>query len=163
MGDRGPIGKRAEDRMGHRSRAELAQVKAVVLDAPEPVAQAGDDDWHPIAKRWYDSLKESGQRRWYEPSDWAVAYLIAESISRDLSPQFVGFAQSGRDETTAEYATIPLKGASLSAYLKAMGNLLTTEGDRRRASIELHRATAVDADHESSVTAMADYRAALEA
>lgn len=121
------------------------------------------DEWHPVAKRLFDSLKESGQRVFYEPSDWAVAFLMCESLSLDLQPQFVGFAQTGRDSTEAEYAVIPLKGASLSAYLKGLASLLVTEGDRRRVRIELSRGVEVDEDEEASVTALAGYRANLSA
>lgn len=158
MGSRGPVPKRSEQRLGHRAKAEQAKVTKVpataAVEAPEI-----DEAWHPVAKRWFTSLAESGQSRFYEPSDWATAYLIAESISRDLNPQVVGITERG----DAVFESIPLKGASLSAYLKAFGNLLTTEGDRRRASVELQRGEVVDADEDASVTAMDAYRAALEA
>ena len=108
-----------------------------------------------VAKRWYLSLAQSGQAEFYEPSDWAVAFLMAESISRDLKPQFVGFRQTGRQETVPEYAVVPLKGASLSAYLKAMTDLLVTEGARRRAGIELQRPQVEDASLDNVI----DYRA----
>lgn len=156
MATRGPVPKRSDAR-----RRENKPVVEITKAPAAPVVEMpdGDPDWHPIAQRWFESLKTSGQNRFYEPSDWAVAYLIAESISMDFKPQFVGFAQTDRDSTEAEYAVIPLKGASLSAYLKAMGSLLMTEGDRRRASVELQRNVAVDADEEASVTALDDYRA----
>src|SRR5689334_13342074 len=102
MGERGPVGKRSDRRLGHRSKAEVASVDkvpgAVVVD--QPVAS---EDWHPVARRLYESLACSGQAVFYEPSDWMVAYLIAESISMDLRPQFVGFVQTSRDTTAAEY------------------------------------------------------------
>jgi hypothetical protein len=103
-----------------------------MVEVPKP-----NSKWHPIAKRWFESLAMSGQsRKYYEPSDWATAYLIAESMSRDLKPQVVGI-----NEETGEpvMAVIPLKGASLAAYLKAFTALLVTEGDRRRARVELER------------------------
>lgn len=141
MGSRGPVPKRSD----HRRRTNSPAVPLSRVDGAEAVERpAADEAWHPVARRWYDALGESGQAVFYEPSDWATAYLMAESISRDLNPQFVGFAQTGRDETTAEYATIPLKGASLSAYLKAMSDLLATEGARRRASVELQRPEAAE-------------------
>jgi hypothetical protein len=116
------------------------------------VAPDSDPEWHSIARRWFDSLKVSAQNQWYEPSDWATAYLVAESISRDLNPQVVGITERG-DVVTE---TIPLKGASLSAYLRAMGNLLTTEGDRRRASVELQRNTATDAGEDHAGATVTD-------
>lgn len=94
-----------------------------------------DPKWHNVAKRWFNSLKLSGQSVYYEPSDWATAFLIAESISRDLEPQFVGFTEDG--DVIKEQ--LPLKGASLTAYLRAMSALMVTEGDRRRVRLELER------------------------
>jgi hypothetical protein len=151
MGSRGPVPKRSDQRRRRNAAGETTSAAGAISVVVPPAAE----DWHPVAAQWYASLAESGQQQFYEPSDWSTAYLIAESISRDLNPQFVGFAQVSRDQTEPEYAKIPLKGASLGAYLKAMGDLLTTEGSRRRASVELQRAQAETA----SVTSVVDYRA----
>jgi hypothetical protein len=110
-----------------------------------------------VARNWYDSLALSGQSRFYEPSDWALAYLLAESISMDFSQQVVGFTE----KDGAIFGVIPLKGASLSAYLKAMSSLLVTEGDRRRSRVELERGAVVDEDEAASVTALADFQSKL--
>ncbi|SFS73058.1 hypothetical protein [Streptomyces sp. ok210] len=37
--------------------------------------------WNPIAKRLWDSLKESGQADFYQTSDWALAYSLCEDLS----------------------------------------------------------------------------------
>lgn len=161
MGARGPVPKRSDQRRRVNKPATPSGEVSTAPAAASVVVPDAAETWHPVASRWFESLKISGQRKFYEPSDWAMAYLIAESISRDLNPQFVGVTAG--DQSEPIYEVIPLKGASLSAYLKAMGNLLATEGDRRRASIELHRGEVVDEDEEASVTAMADYRAGLGA
>lgn len=160
MGTRGPVPKRSSQRRRRNKPESDGGAPAEITTAPsgtaEPVpAPEPDEDWHPIALRWYQALSESGQRIWYEPSDWATAYLIAESISRDLSDQVVGIT----DEGDVVKDKIPLKGASLSAYLKAMGNLLVTEGDRRRARAELTRSTQVDQDEEAAVVAIDEWTA----
>lgn len=144
MGARGPIGKKNEAKMGHRTKAELAGTEVVDLDniddAILQLAEEGmipaDEKWHPVAKQWYESLAKSGQRIYYQPSDWAIAYVLAESLSLDLKPQFVGI-----NEQTGEVMMerIPLKGASLAAYLKGFTALMATEGDRRRLQLELER------------------------
>jgi hypothetical protein len=100
------------------------------------VAPPVNESWNPIAKMIYESLPESGQSIFFEPSDWAAAYLLCESISRDLEEQVVGTTESG--QVIKDY--IPMKGASLAAYLKGLGELGMTEGARRRLSIELTRA-----------------------
>lgn len=112
---------------------DLAETTSVEVEIP-----VADEDWHPVAVQWYESLPYSGQALFYEPSDWSTAYLIAESISRDLQPQVVGITDSGQ----VVKETIPMKGASLSAYLKAMTALMVTEGDRRRSRLEIERANA---------------------
>lgn len=142
----GPPPKRSGQRR-RRNKSEVPVDKAQGA-AEVPVLKA-NPRWHPIAKRWFDALAVSGQAVYYEPSDWATAELIAESMSRDLKPQVVGMSETVRTDpesglscTVAEpvMAAIPLKGASLAGYLKAFTALLATEGDRRRARLELERA-----------------------
>lgn len=150
----GPVPKRSNQRHGHRSQADRDAIDHAPAAAKVRVP-AADRKWHPVARRWYQSLTKSGQSAFYEPSDWATAFLIAESISRDLNPQFVGI-----NERTGEpvIQSIPMKGASLAAYLRAMTALLVTEGDRRRAKVELERGAAVDEDEDAAVTALDEWR-----
>lgn len=107
------------------------------VEVPEP-----DEGWHPIALQMYESVMKSGQILWMEPSDWSALYLLCESISRDLKPQVIGI-----NEETGKpiMATIPLKGASLTAYLKGMASLMMLEGDRRKLRLELERAKRLEA------------------
>lgn len=153
MGMNGPIPKRSDDRL-RRNKVDTTQV--VVFG--QVVVPPAHEKWHPIACAWYESLATSGQAKFYEPSDWATAYMVAESISRDLKPQVVGV-----NELTGEpvMAVVPLKGTSLTAYLKAMQVLLVTEGDRRRMQIEITRrpaATEAGNGELASVTSLDDYR-----
>jgi hypothetical protein len=118
--------------------------------------------WHPIAKRWFNSLADSGQSEFYEPSDWAMAYVVAESISRDLKPQVVAVPEKTGEPV---FETVPMKGASLSAYLKAMTALMVSEGDRRRAGLELTRpdpSGGSDEEDKGKVVAMEKYRQAAK-
>lgn len=149
MGIRGPISKRSDAKHGHRTFEELATDKApgaAEVSWPEP-----DYDWHPIAANWYLSLEQSGQAIFYEPSDVRTAYIIAESMSRDLKEQFLGISEKTGE---AIYGSIPMKGASLSAYLKAMSSLLVTEGDRRRAKLELQREVPVDTNVDKAIASL---------
>lgn len=119
--------------------AEVVNVDALLVGEVEvPVP---DENWHPIATMMYESVLRSGQVIWMEPSDWSALYLMCESISRDLNPQVVGITEDG--EVVKD--VIPLKGASLSSYLKAMASLMMLEGDRRRLRIELERQRRIDA------------------
>ncbi|QPI61968.1 hypothetical protein I1A49_27705 [Streptomyces malaysiensis subsp. malaysiensis] len=101
-----------------------------------------DESWHPIAARWYTSLGESGQSQFYEPSDWAMAVYLAEAMSRNL--------KSGR-----------FSAQLLQTVLSGMTDLLTSEGARRRARIELERGTSeADAQEAARMTLMDSYRKA---
>lgn len=151
-GSGGPVPKRStQRRRRNKPEVEIDKAPSAPTSAgPEPL-----DSWHPIARDWYVSLGLSGQSVFYQPSDWATAYLIAESISRDLKPQVVGVHPETGEPIMA---VIPLKGASLASYLKAMTVLLATEGDRRRARLELERgARREDPDELASVTAISDW------
>jgi len=112
----------------------------IVIPQPHSVDESARDEWHPLALEMWESFKRSGQALFWEPSDWMMAKLFCESLSRDLKPQFVGVtAPSDMGPAEPIYERIPLKGASLGAYLKLAGQLMITEGERRRLSIELER------------------------
>jgi hypothetical protein len=149
-GSRGPVGKPSAQRR-RRNKDEMPADKVKVLGAvPVP---PGDRKWHALALRWYESLADSGQSRFYEPSDWATAAIIAESMSRELKPQTV-IGEDGKQHRV----TRPLRGASVSAWLKAMTVLLATEGDRRRMRLELARAQAAGEEGGASVSELDQYR-----
>lgn len=144
MGARGPIGKRSEERMGHRSKEEIDSITKAPSGPPTGLPDLPDADplWHPIASDWYLSLRESGQAAFYQPSDWAVARYAADLMSKVL------LSERGPN------------GQLVAALNSVMSSLLTTEGDRRRARMELERkkpSSQADAD----VTVLDDYRSAF--
>jgi hypothetical protein len=139
VSSRGPVPKR-EDVRRRRNKDEAGPATRAAAAKHVPVPRA-DPDWHPIAKRWYASLKESGQSFWYEPSDWAAAVYVAEAMSRNLA------ANDGK-----------FSAVLFQSVMSAMTELLTTEGARRRARVELEREESAE---DASVTAIADYRAML--
>lgn len=132
----GPVPRRSTQRR-HRQKVDITHVPAedeVVI--PEP-----DEDWHPIATQWYESLAKSGQRIFYENSDWAQAFYVAEAMSRSMR-------------------TSRISGQLFTAVISAAGELLTTEGARRRMRVELERAAA---EGETTVSeAMAAYKKMAE-
>ena len=120
--------------------AQVVNVDAVLageVEIPTP-----SEDWHPVALQIWEAQISSGQVIWMEPSDWALLYMICESISRDMNPQVIGISEETGKPIKA---TIPLKGASLSSYLKAANMLLMAEGGRRTLRIELERQKRLDA------------------
>ena len=145
MGARGPIGKRSEERMGHRSKEEKDSVTRAPSGAPADLPDLPDPSplWDPIATDWYLSLRESGQAAFYQPSDWAVARYAAELMSRVLD-----CSERGPN------------GQLVAALNSVMSSLLTTEGDRRRARMELERKKP-QGGASAKVTALDDYRSAF--
>ena len=100
-----------------------------------------DQDWHPAAARLYDALKTSGQSDFYQNSDWAVAWSLCDDLSN--------FKKAGRP--SAQMAAV---------IYSTLSNLLVTEGDRRRARIEL--TDAMEDIKPASVAAMDKYRKGLK-
>lgn len=117
MGTRGPVPARS-DQKRRRNKSETPTEKVAVegkVEIPEP-----RDGWHAVAADWYRSLKDSGQARFFEPSDWQAAHFCAQLMSDCLSGETVN--------------------AQLVSQVRGMmTDLLTTEGARRRAGVELER------------------------
>lgn len=153
MAERGPVPKRSDQRRRANkptdSEAVVQAEAAAVVEVPE-----ADPDWHPVAAKWFTSLASSGQSAFYEPSDWAVAYLLAESISRELGDQPITVGQG--EAARVEMHRLPPKGASLAAWLKGMSSLMATEGDRRRMRVELVRPQPDDGGEAANVTHIDD-------
>lgn len=134
---RGPIPKRTDQRRRvNKPEVDYTHAAALVDVVEVP---AVDDEWHPIAKRWFASLAESGQSRFFEPSDWAYATLTAEAMTRLLYA----------DKFSATH---------FAAVQSAMTDLLTTEGARRRARLEIERAASDGDAEDATVTAIGSYR-----
>jgi hypothetical protein len=112
-----PLPKRSEERRRRNAVPGLtrAEMPGEVVMPPLP------GNHHEVAVAWYESLGESGQSQYFEPSDWAAA-------------QFVAFAMSKVLRSTR------FNGAAFAAVFSSMEAMLTTEAARRRARIEVERA-----------------------
>ena len=115
-----PIPKRRAERLGHGQYAkgvdEVDTVRMPGAVQPPSVAR----DLHPVARRWYRSLRRSGQARFYEPSDWALAVFVAHAMD-------------------AAIRTVPFNATGVKVVMDAAEGLLSTEAERRRARIEVER------------------------
>lgn len=89
----------------------------------------------------------------FESSDWALAEVIAESLSRDLSPKVI----LDKDGKAWEVKS-SLSGSSLAAYLKSMSMLMVTEPDRRRAAVELKGPHVEPEELNDGVSKLDEYR-----
>ena len=146
MANTGPVPKPSAERRRRNKRTEagesteseilLVDPAVAAVDAPPP-----SEDWHHIARDLYCSVLESAFNHLYEPSDWMMLYTMCESLSRDLGEQVVGVT----DEGEVIRDVIPLKGASITGYLKWATALMLTVGDRRRLRLEIDRQQAAEA------------------
>jgi hypothetical protein len=141
MGERGPVPKRKAERRRRNKGSDPETVPALTAAVDAPPA---NEEWHPAATDWYGSLSLSGQAQFYEPSDWEAARLVAGELSA--------------------YLRAPKRSAMMFSHLwSAMTDLLTTEGARRRAAIEVERAGDEKTETPAGVVALDEYRTALGA
>lgn len=95
------------------------------------------DGWHELAKDWYESLKLSGQAKYFEPSDWRAARILAEVMTKNLRAK-------------------RFSAQLFQSVWSAMGDLLSTEADRRRVRMEIERELDKPADDGDSEVAHLD-------
>lgn len=133
----GPPPKRTAERVRRGDPTiEVTTIRVDELVQSEIEIPKASPDWHPVARKLYESLFRSAQVMFYEPSDISLAYMTAESLSRALEPQFVYYDE---ERGKAIYKTVPLKGTELSGYMKIFASLNVTDVDRRRARMEIER------------------------
>lgn len=113
----GPIPKRSTERVRRNKDDQLEIVRAEGSVHQPPLNIPGI---HPMARDWYESLAESGQAQYYEPSDWQFARFLCIYLDEQLKSE-------------------KLSAMMLASINTAMGNLLVTEGDRRRVRLEIER------------------------
>jgi hypothetical protein len=129
----GPIPKRDAERRRKNKPDRPTDTVPMLGKVKVPVCP---EDLHPLAQDWYNSLADSGQSKFYEPSDWQEARVLAAVLSKALN--------AGRP--SAQLIGLWLQGAT---------QLLTTEGARRRMRLEIERGKT-----EAPVSDMEAYRRA---
>ena len=134
----GPAPKRSEV----RRRRNKQDIDRVQVAGPVEAPDLGIEDAHPLAVDLYEALKQSGQARWYEPSDWARARLLVWSLSKMLD--------AGRPSAML-----------LAALQKDMDALLVSEAERRRVRMEIERGAVDDSAERAKVAQMEKYRRAV--
>lgn len=134
-----PIRKRSEElqRPRHRQGAGRDDVTYGELREIDYRAFEPDPEWDEVAVMIWESALTSGQADYYQNSDLAMLYAACAEMSRYRN------------------STKP-SAMHLSEIIGILSNLLVTEGDRRRARMELQRAPEQKAD--LKVVAMADYQ-----
>lgn len=121
MGSRGPVPKRSEERV--RRNQDEGPIEKVEAIGTFRIPDLGLSDPHPMIVDMYESLKDSAQSRYYEPSDWQFARFTLH-----FADQLV---KSGRPSAQL-----------LTAVNAAFTDLLVSEGSRRRVRLEIERTAA---------------------
>ncbi|GJF06590.1 phage terminase small subunit [Pseudonocardia sp. D17] len=113
-----PVPKPTEQRVRRHKRVVDTPPAAPESGGRVPEWRRASSKWHPAARDWYLSLRESGQAFYYQPSDRMAAWFLAEQMSRVL-------------------ADPEAKASSYDSVMRGMEQLLCTERSRRAAHVEL--------------------------
>jgi hypothetical protein len=130
MGVRGPIGKRDEERI--RRNIPENPTDTIQMIGTVKIPELGDvshlGETHPLIDEMYESIKESAAVKYYEPTDWQFARMTLYVLNQEL--------------IAAQHNGKPVGAMKLTAINQMLSALLLTEGDRRRARLEIERAPA---------------------
>jgi len=148
VGTRGPIGKRDEERV--RRNVPEDPTVTVQMHGLVPIPDLGDmshlGETHPLVTDMYESIKQSASVKYFEPTDWQFARLTLFTLNQEL----IAAAHNGK----------PVGAMKLTAINQMLSALLLTEGDRRRARLEIERAPAESGGKVLDVTDMLRQRLA---
>jgi hypothetical protein len=133
VGYRGPTPKRDSERI-RRNIPEVPTETIQVIGTVE-IPELGDigfmGEIHPLVSDMYQAMKDSACAKFFEPTDWCYARLALHTLNAEL----VSAAHQGR----------PIGAMKTTAINQMLSALLLTEGDRRRARLEIERAQTGDA------------------
>lgn len=129
---RGPVPKRSEERI--RRNAPEIPIDRVDMSGPVHMPDLNIAGAHPMVSDLYYSLAESGQSQYYEPSDWQVARLLCYIINDMLSQT-------------------KLSAQMVMAVSSLFGDLMMTEGSRRRLRMEIEREAGKSTSKEDAASA----------
>jgi len=140
VGTRGPVPKRSIERRRRNADGATDAVTIIGEVRVPPVPQG----LHPIARRMYASLRDSGQSSFYEPSDWEAARLAA-TVTTDMLWMPQQLDRQAKPRKGSDGKVLPrrprarISAELLAAVWKMWTDLMITEGARRRARLEIVR------------------------
>ena len=124
----GPIPKRDEERIRRNipdnQTDKISVIGAVHIPELGDVSHLGET--HSLITEMYEAIKQSASVKYFEPTDWQFARLTLHTLNAEL----IYARNNGK----------PVGAMKLSAINQMLSALLLTEGDRRRARIEIERA-----------------------
>lgn len=114
----GPVPKRSEERI-RRNKPEY-EITRIEAEGTVEQPDLGFDDPHPITVELWESMAQSAQSEYYEPTDWAYAKFVlhhADQLLKNSRPSAQMF----------------------QGITSSFGDLLMSEGARRRVAMEIER------------------------
>lgn len=114
----GPVPKRSDQRV-RRNKPDV-EIDTIEAFGQVEIPDLGLTNPHPVIRDLYESLKDSAQSRYYEPSDWQFARFTLHFANKLI--------RSGKPS-----------GQMLATVSSMLTELLVSEGARRRVRIEVER------------------------
>lgn len=114
----GPVPKRDDERIRRNKPDEPTTVIQMIGQVGPPSLAITDP--HPLVRDMYDSLAESGQAKYFEPSDWQFAQFTMVFVNDLLK--------------TSRPSAVMLQTVN-----SMLADLLFTEAQRRRVRMEVER------------------------
>ncbi|OBJ41337.1 hypothetical protein A5630_23150 [Mycolicibacterium mucogenicum] len=131
MGSTGPIPKRSDERI-RRNATDIPVEKVTAIGTVEvPELDLPVDELHPLVQDYYQAMIDSGQARYFEPTDWQHARLAMLAMNEMLTARYKTGKQAGE--------RAPISVMKLQVLNQMLSTLLVTEGDRRRVRMEIER------------------------
>ncbi|KRD08585.1 hypothetical protein ASE48_08455 [Mycobacterium sp. Root265] len=123
----GPPPKRDDERARrNKPDQETATVTAIgAVRIPEMGDLSHNGETHELIAEMYQSIKDSAITQFYEPTDWQFARITLFALNEEL----IAARHNGK----------PIGAMKLTAIIQMLSALMLTEGDRRRARIEIER------------------------
>jgi hypothetical protein len=126
----GPSPKREDQRI--RRNTPDVPVDKISVIGQVTIPELNIDNPHPLVVDLYESLKTSAQNKFYEDSDWATARLAMYALNQELTNDtFLSGDSKGLKRS--------MSAVKLQVINQMFASLMMTEGERRRARLEIER------------------------
>lgn len=134
----GPVPKRSSERRRRNKGGDAGiEPEQIKVDLPEVEAPAPYPWWEATTTEFYLGHVGSVQTQFYEPSDYQLLLMVCEQLDRENKPKPIVTGE-GEDQTVT-MMRVPMPGSKMTAILKALAELMATEGTRRRLRLEIER------------------------
>lgn len=115
---------------------EITKVEMVGAVKPPSLAQFPGYLTTTLTKGFWESMKTSGQVKYWEPTDWMTALTALHLLDKQLRPY---------KDKNGQLVYGPVSPTMVAAIWQMLSSVAITEGERRRLRLEVERKTAQEA------------------